>query len=347
MQALFKPFSQADPSTTRRFGGTGLGLAISRSYAGMLGGEITVTSEEGKGSEFCIRIPLNASMVEDETESPPESADTVDDKTGQPVNAGDTADQLNLLLIDDDSTVHDILRHQLVRHNFVMTSAYSGHEGLALAKSQPFDVILLDVFMPGMDGWQVLHILKSDAETAPLPVVLYTISSDKQKGFALGASDFLVKPINSQRLISVLQRYRASNHRLKVLLIDDDVHSRNLIGAYLKGPEWELIGAANGREGLACLEHSPDVAVILLDLIMPEMNGFQFLEAFRQRWPARKTPIIVISARDLTADERRLLEQHTKAVFCKGMYDRDTLLTCIQKILNEKQANRTPEVLNL
>lgn len=333
LKMLFKPFNQADPSTTRRFGGTGLGLAISRSYAEMLGGEISVVSEEGKGSEFCIHLPATATKTKAELVdmSLQEEAKDISEYRGI------VEESLRILLIDDDHSVHDILRRQLARHHFVMASAFSGHEGLVLAKSQPFDVIVLDIFMPGLDGWQVLQILKSDETTTHLPVVMYTISSDKQKGFALGASDFLVKPINSQRLLSVLERYRAADHHVKVLLIDDDVHSQNLTRAYLEGPEWELLVAANGREGLACLDKNPNIRVILLDLIMPVMNGFQFLEAFNKRWPDKKIPVVVISARDLTNEERRLLAKHAEAVFCKGMFDRNTLLNCVLKILSEQQ----------
>ncbi|MBU6954809.1 response regulator [Hahella sp. HN01] len=339
IKELFRPFSQADPSTTRRYGGTGLGLAISRSYATMLGGEISVTSKEGEGSEFCIRLPTTA-----EIHGPEErivGGETVASKpplaaSDTPTPASNAMTGARLLLIDDDPTVHDILKHQLNKHGFLVSSAHSGAEGLTLAKQEEFDVIVLDIFMPGQDGWQVLQMLKSDAATAHIPVVMHTIESNAQKGYALGASDFLVKPINGARLLSILQRYQKKDAGMKVLYVDDDVHSLELVRAYMHGTGWNLIMAEDGREGLEKLDQNPDVSMILLDLIMPEMNGFEFLEQIRRNEKTADTAVIVISARDLTQAERGLLRQQAQAVLRKGMYDKSALLSRIKEVLEER-----------
>ena len=365
LKELFKPFNQADPSTTRKFGGTGLGLAISRSYLTMLGGEISATSEVGKGSEFTFRLPTKSylsDIVESDTAfdtraGAPQTvklqndnlanqrnipAHKVDSGLSPVGNAQEHGRQhliesdTNLLLIDDDKAVHDRLRYKLGKHGFIVHSAMSGEDGLAMALQQRFDVIVLDIFMPGIDGWQVLQRLKSNQATSEVPVVMYSIEKDEARGFALGASDYLVKPINGQRLLGILQRYKKPHKRLKVLSIDDDKHSQELVQAYLDGQDWEVTLADNGREGLKQLQAHPDFAVILLDLIMPEMNGFEFLENCHQTAIAADIPIIVISARDLTQQERKLLVQHTRTVIRKGMYDRNTLLRSIQKVLDEQ-----------
>ncbi len=353
LKELFKPFSQADPTTTRKYGGTGLGLAISRSYITMLGGDIRAESREGKGSKFTFRLPVKA-MIEDDTNAddsiktdpaglptyltaqarqnakiPTETGHKSDDESEQPV-------ETRVLLIDDDEATHDRLRFHLGKHGFAVYSAMSGEEGMAMARTQPFAVIILDIFMPGIDGWQVLQRLKSNPSTAQIPVVMYTIESNEAKGFSLGAADYLIKPINGKRLLSTLGRYKKPNKRLKVLSIDDDVHSQELILAYLNGPDWEVTTADSGREGLKILTEKPDYAVILLDLVMPEMNGFQFIEACSKSAVAGNIPIIVISARDLTRQERQLLVDHAQAIIRKGMYDRNTLVSSIKQVLNRQ-----------
>lgn len=341
---LFEPFSQADPSTTRKYGGTGLGLAISRSFAGMLGGDISVESEEGRGSEFVVRLPVMSAAqmrVSDGDHSGLVSEKNMQEHADQEHTelfhgeltqtmkkmSGDT----HLLLIDDDPDVHDILGHSLKNQGFRIHSALSGQEGLKLAGELVPDVIVLDIFMPQMDGWQVLKKLKTNPATADIPVTLYTIESNEVKGYALGASDYLIKPIANDRLLEVLARYRKANLVTKVLSIDDDSHSQKLVKTYLRGPEWNVIVAENGRDGFEKLGLHPDTAIILLDLIMPEMNGFEFLEACKKQNVG--IPIIIISARDLTAEESRLLMQHTQAVIRKGMYDKKMLIKQIRKVL--------------
>lgn len=335
---LFEPFSQADPSTTRKYGGTGLGLAISRSFVRMLGGEISVDSQEDKGSEFIVRLPVMSAvhMPVDHADADPLAGNNA--KENAQVFGGELSEIIrklpgdtHLLLIDDDPDVHDILGHSLKKQGFYIHSALSGHEGLELAAEIAPDVIVLDIFMPNMDGWQVLKKLKTNPATANIPVTLYTIESDEAKGYALGASDYLIKPIASERLLDVLARYRKINVSTKVLSIDDDTHSQQLVKTYLSGPEWNVVAAENGRDGFAKLGQNPDTAIILLDLIMPEMNGFEFLEAYKKK--NLDIPVIVISARDLTTEESRLLIQHTQTVIRKGMYDKGVLINQIRKVL--------------
>jgi len=363
LKELFQPFNQADPSTTRKYGGTGLGLAISRSYLTMLGGEISATSEVGIGSEFTFRLPTKNILPEfEEVASAPDSqqettevgnlyphsslpADTESHSHHPPKSRSVVPSEsipipsdTNLLLIDDDESVHDRLRYKLRKHGFIVHSAMSGEEGVLKVLEQHFDVIVLDILMPGIDGWQVLQKLKSNKVTSEVPVVMYSIENNEAKGFALGAADYLVKPINGQRLLGILQRYKKPNQRLKILSIDDDIHSQELVQAYLNGQDWDVTLAGNGREGLKELQTHPDFAVILLDLVMPEMNGFEFLEICHKTALTNNIPIIVISARDFTQQERKLLVQHSQAVVRKGMYDRNTLVSSIKRVLDEQAA---------
>jgi signal transduction histidine kinase/DNA-binding response OmpR family regulator len=329
LDALFKPFSQADASTTRKYGGTGLGLAISRSYAKMLGGDIEVESVPGKGATFTVSLPV----LVDGPESPQPG-----ESHGHPFSEGEgRLAQTDLLLIDDDEAVHNILRYQLSRQGYRVHSALSGKEGLKRAFEEHFDVVVLDILMPEMDGWQVLQKLKSDPRTLSLPVVLYTILADKERAYALGADDYLVKPISKGKLLATLNNYRNSSPA-RVLLIDDDPHTLELIEAYLADMDCQLLKAGNGREGLDILYREKGALIILLDLIMPVMNGFEFIDEVRRQPRFAHIPIIVISAHDLSSRERKLLMQHTQAIIKKGEYGKQELLDHIEAILSNHLA---------
>ena len=172
-----------------------------------------------------------------------------------------------------------------------------------------------------------------------MPVVLYTIVADKEKGYALGADDYLVKPISKSKLLDTLKNYRRSSSN-KVLLIDDDLHTRNLLDAYLADMDYRLIKAENGREGLDALQREQGTMIILLDLIMPVMNGFEFIDEVRRHPEFAKIPIIVISAHDLSNKERSLLLQHTQLIIKKGDYSRQELVDNIETILDNQRDAR-------
>lgn len=336
LEVLFKPFSQADASTTRKYGGTGLGLAISRSYAKMLGGEIVVASEVGKGSTFTVKFPVQMESIGELFAE----REAIGHERAASRQLDEPLEQTQLLLIDDDEAVHNILQYQLSRHGYMIHSAMSGKEGLKKAFEENFDVIVLDILMPEMDGWQVLQKLKSEAKTMSIPVVLYTIVADKEKGYALGADDYLVKPISKSKLLTTLKNYRRSSSN-KILLIDDDRHTLELVDAYLADLDYQLIKAENGREGLDILQREQGTMIILLDLIMPVMNGFEFIDEVRKHPEFAKIPIIVISAHDLSNRERSLLLQHTQIIIKKGEYSRQELIGNIETILgNQRDARK-------
>ncbi len=302
MSRLFQEFSQADASVTRKYGGTGLGLALSRRLARMMGGEITVTSIHGQGSTFVMRLPA---MV---GESVPEA------RTG---TGGNT-----ILVIDDDAAARDLVQRFLAKEGFSIITAKGGAEGLKMAQDMMPDAITLDVMMPGMDGWAVLSALKAEPATADIPVVMLTIVDDKNLGYALGADDYLTKPIDRERLLAAMKKYR---HDLPVLVVDDDEVQRDLLRKILEKDGYAVSEAVNGREALERLGESTP-GLILLDLMMPEMDGFEFVEALRHNEAWRSIPVLVITAKELTVDERSRLNVYVEKILQKGASSRDALL---------------------
>jgi signal transduction histidine kinase/DNA-binding response OmpR family regulator/HAMP domain-containing protein len=322
MARLFQPFSQADASTTRRYGGTGLGLAISRHFCQLMGGDITVESEVGRGSTFTIRLP--AEVVNPKPALAPCLETSVDTAvlTGAPT----------VLVIDDDPTVHDLLQRFLSKEGVRMVAATGGEEGLRLARTTRPAAIILDVLMRGMDGWAVLTALKTDPELADIPVVMLTIVDDQQMGYALGAADYLIKPVDWQRLASILQKYGCGHPPCPVLIVEDETATRELWRRMLEKEGWVVSEASNGREGLARLaERRPEV--IFLDLMMPEMDGFQFVAEVRKSDSWRRIPIVVVTAKDLTEHDRRRLNGYVEQVLQKGAYSREALLREIRDLV--------------
>jgi PAS domain S-box-containing protein len=309
---LFKPFSQVDPSATRRFGGSGLGLAITRHFCEAMGGDIRVESEPGVGSTFTICLPTAV-------------AEPVPDGSGQTPIAtparprGDT-----VLVIDDDPASREVLSQFLTKKGFRVEGAASGAEGLALARKLRPLAITLDVVMPGMDGWSVLGALKADPDLADIPIVMLTMVDDQNKGFRLGAADYLVKPIDPGRLTAVLQRYQGDPSVRRVLVVDDDPDLRRRLRGLLEKDGWAVDEAADGREALDRLAAPP--SLVLLDLLMPVMDGFEFLAEFRQREEFRSVPVIVLTAKDLTPDDQDRLRGSVEKVLRKGPLRSEQLL---------------------
>jgi two-component system, NtrC family, sensor kinase len=324
MTRLFHEFSQADAEVTRRYGGTGLGLALSRRLCRMMGGDISLESEAGRGSTFTIRLP--ASVAEPSAEAAAVGG-AARPATGQ---AG------TVLVIDDDATVRDLMERFLDKEGFRVVTAAGGQEGLQLAKELRPDAITLDVMMPAMDGWAVLSALKSDPELSDIPVIMLTILDARNMGYALGAADYLTKPIDRDRLAAVLKKYRRD---LPVLVVDDDADLRRRLRRLLERDGYTVAEAEHGREALARLpEISP--GLILLDLMMPEMDGFEFVVELRRHEAWRAIPVIVITARDLSAEDRRRLNGYVEKVLQKGAYSRDALLAEVRELVAASIARR-------
>ncbi|MBI4494744.1 MAG: response regulator [Chloroflexi bacterium] len=317
---LFQAFQQAEASTTRKYGGTGLGLALSRRLCQMMGGDITVTSEYGKGSMFTITLPAQAVERKREPEAP-----TPATVAEQPAAEASPDTATAVLVIDDDPTVRDLMTRFLSKEGYRVATAANGQEGLQRAKSLRPSAITLDVMMPVMDGWAVLSALKADPDLADIPVVMLSMVDEKNMGYALGASDYLTKPIERDRLAATLRRYRRGEAPGSVLLVEDDRASREMMRRLLEREEWTVDEAENGRIGLERVaERRPDL--ILLDLMMPEMDGFEFAETLCRREADRTIPIVVVTAKDITVEDRLRLNGYVERILQKGAYSREALL---------------------
>ncbi|MBF0226012.1 MAG: response regulator [Desulfobacterales bacterium] len=321
---LFQAFSQADASTTRQFGGTGLGLAISRHVCQLMGGDITVESEIGKGSTFSIRLPVEVIIekVEDIENLPKKLTDIT------------ASNNLNMILvIDDDQKAREMVTRILTKEKFKVASAGNGEEGLKLAQEIHPDVIILDILMPGMDGWAVLAALKANPELADIPVVMLSVLDEENIGFALGASDYLTKPVDRDRLFFVLKKFFPSGVSGSILIVEDDLVTRNMMRRMLEKEGLSVTEAHNGRVGLEMVAKVKP-SLVLLDLMMPEMDGFQFVEEMRKQEAYRLIPIIVLTAKDLTLEDRQKLDGYVKLVVQKGSYKHQDLIRELRNLVS-------------
>jgi CheY-like chemotaxis protein len=317
MSRLFQEFSQADASTTRKYGGTGLGLAISQHFCRLMGGEITVKSQPGKGSTFTIRLPRIAQVGETPASAGrgperPEGAHAIAEEAEEPL----------VLVVDDDETVRELVVRHLERGGFAAVAARSGQEGLRLVRELRPAAVTLDIMMPDLDGWTVLAAIKGDPELAGIPVVLMSIVDQKNRGYALGAADYLVKPVDRATLVATLRNICGASAG-RVLLVDDDEMVRRSVRQALKPLGWEVTEAENGRVAVDLLATGqPDV--IILDLMMPTMDGFEFIHQLRGRPDWQDIPVVVITAKDLTQEDRDRLNGGVERVIQKS--DRNEML---------------------
>ncbi|HEY9815424.1 MAG TPA: PAS domain-containing protein [Candidatus Obscuribacterales bacterium] len=334
LQRVFQAFTQADASTTRKYGGTGLGLAISQRFCQMMGGDIRVTSQLGQGSVFSIWLPTQV-VVQTHLDPEPSDVNAPNAPTSIPMALA-SSKQPTVLVIDDDVTVHDLMQRSLSQSGFRVEVTTDGTEGIRLARALHPHVIILDVLMPHMNGWDVLAILKADPILMDVPVILMTILDEQNRGFTLGASDYLTKPIDYKRLDLLLQKYRPDDtlgdrpHR--VLVVEDDPATRQMFQRILQKEGWQVTTAENGRLGLEAIQaQQPDL--ILLDLMMPEMDGFEFMDQLRQQDRGRSLPVVVVTAMDLSLDERDRLTGRVENILQKGAYSRDQLLKEVQRLV--------------
>jgi signal transduction histidine kinase/DNA-binding response OmpR family regulator len=326
---LFQAFTQADASTTRKYGGTGLGLAISRRFCQMMGGDIAVASELGKGSLFTIRLPAIVTKSKSEATMP--SVEPGPGETATPAPMG----RETVLVVDDDPSVRDMLTRYLSKEGYHVATAARGTDVLRLAKELHPQAITLDVILPDTDGWAVLSALKADATLANIPVVMLTITDEKNLGFALGAADYLTKPFDREQLRNILKKYRSFRQSGVALVVDDDVSVREMLRRLLENEGWTVTEAENGRMGLERVDESPP-NLILLDLMMPAMDGFEFAQQIRQHAQWQNIPIVVVTAKDLTAEDRQRLTGQADSIMQKGSHSREELLREISRLLQKK-----------
>ena len=331
LSRLFQPFMQAESSTTKRFGGTGLGLAITKHLAELMGGSVTVESELGRGTTFTVRLP-NSRL----------SSDDAPDSTGVVSDSSD-ANAATVLVIDDEPSARDMISRMLVKDGYRVVTAANGAEGLRIAAEVAPDVITLDIMMPGMDGWAVLSKLKADPALAAIPVVVATIIDDRNLSVSLGAAGYITKPIDREHLSEVVRRVRSTPGLKNVLIVEDDADARKLMRRLFEKEGWNVAEAENGSVALAAIESSPP-SLVLLDLMMPVMDGFEFIEQLRKRSTGRDIPVVVHTAKDLTEQDRQRLRGSVDNVLQKGGQTNEVVKE-VWQALERANAAHTPHTI--
>ena len=327
LDRLFEPFSQADAATTRRYGGTGLRLALTRHLALMMRGSVWAESKVGKGSTFTLELPVSL-------ESPPSLPlpSDIEDTPGE-------AAQQSILVVDDDAAARELIQRSLEREGFRTVAASNGPEALRLARHLRPTAITLDAMMPGMDGWSVLGQLKADQATYDIPVIMVTILEDRNLAYSLGAAEYLTKPIDRERLARVL-RECCCEPPCPILVVDDEQDNRRLLRILLEREGWQVIESENGADAMERVSESAP-SLILLDLLMPEMDGFETLAALKHNPDWRNIPIVIVTAKDLTADDREKLRGSVQSVVSKRSLSCEELL---KEMNHAVKAKTSPKV---
>ncbi len=303
-QRIFSAFQQLDASSERQYKGTGLGLALVRQFAALHGGTVSLSSQPGEGSRFEVCLPLR------------DGVPYADAAAGE--SLAEEEDAPLVLVVEDDPRAEALLRHSLEHEGYRVATARSGEEALIKAKALRPAVITLDVLLPGIDGWGVLEVVKADPQTRDLPVIVVTVTDDRRRAYALGASDFFVKPVDRDALLRQIARYtKLGAARRTVLAVDDEAPALELVAEILRGAGYRVLEARSGSEALDVAQRDPP-DVVLLDLMMPEMSGFAVLEELRGREETRSVPVLVLTARDLTDEQKRQLSGQVLAVLRKG-----------------------------
>ena len=318
---VFEEYTQAERSTSANYGGTGLGLPISKKFAEMMGGDVVVTSEEGVGSTFTMSVPR---------ECPEYTEDEVD------ANVINLDDQDNLVvLVDDDVAMHDLIKRTISKLNLTLLGATNSEKGMELIREIKPKLILLDVLMPGRDGWSLLKECKTDQELKNIPVIMISQLNQSNLASSLGANDYLTKPIDRTHFINTVKRVLGNETQdHKVLVIDDDKDVRELLSRILKDAGFRPIDARDGKEGLERTKDEP--SLIILDLEMPRMDGFEFLENYIKNVPEEKrSPILVFSGKDLTEVQEDLLKERVVGLVKKDDVSMENLSKMIQGILTK------------
>jgi adenylate cyclase len=323
---LFREFSQADATTTRKFGGTGLGLVISRRLAQLMGGEILVESVPGDGSTFTAVIPVEA-------HSAPVENDASEIGPGAPRRTARRNDAV-ALVIDDDAESRDLIRRMIEREGVRVETVANGEDGLRLARQIKPDLITLDILMPGKDGWSVLGALRADPELSATPVIIVSILDESRRGYALGATGFLTKPVDREGLRAAIGRLFGAAVGAKALVVEDDDAARSMLRRLLVGEGCLVTEAEDGRAALdAVAEFQPDL--ILLDLMMPNMDGFSFIEELRRRKNGAEIPVIVVTAADLSEDDAERLSGEVQDIVRKSGHDLEQLAGVLRERVSE------------
>ncbi len=321
---LFQAFSQADASTASKYGGTGLGLAISKQFAQMMQGDIKVISTPGVGSNFTIRMPAVVQTNQ------PKVIQTASHKLTRSPFA--TTNKPKILFIDDDKEIRTVITELLRVSGYEALEASTGQQGLEMAAQYMPALILLDVLMPGIDGWTVLTKLQNKAQTADIPVIVVSAVADSEMAMSLGASGVLAKPVDAARLTAEIAAQLTPLSKCFVLLVEDDADSRTLVTRMLEREGWHFHAAYNGHAALRVLKKGVP-SMIILDLMMPGMNGLEFLGQLEKNPAWSKIPVVVVSSMDITPEMRDFLTPRVVGILQKGRFTREELADHIRPVM--------------
>ncbi|MEZ5333824.1 MAG: response regulator [Methanolobus sp.] len=328
---LFKTFSQIDSSSRRVYEGTGLGLVLVKNFVEMHNGSIWVESKTGEGSSFIFELPIEPDMSQNRIYEAATGEETTSSCAADKNEAADS--RPFVLVIEDEKESQEILSIILRDAGYNVKFATDGKEALKLANElQPF-AITLDIMMPEMDGWDVLKKLKGEKETKDIPVVIVSILNERDMGVVWGAFDYFVKPVNREALLASLQRLKEANstEQINVLVIDDESSVLELMDSMLSGEGYGVQLASRGKEGIEkALSNHPDI--IILDLMMPVIDGFDVISELKKHPQTIDIPVIVCTAKDLESYEKDQLERDVCFVMQKGIFGKQDLLECIEKI---------------
>lgn len=331
---IFKEFYQVDSSYSRKYEGTGLGLALTRKFVELLGGTISVESHEGAGSRFTIRIPIKAEVCLPSREEI-RPLPVLRGRETVLVSHATESDAPLVLVVEDDAKASELIGIYLSQAGYRVVTATNGESAIKMAKElQPF-AITLDIMLPKQDGWQVLQEIKSDESTKQIPILVTSMLDDKNLAFTLGATDYFVKPVDKNRLLqrlgTISYTFSAARGPATVLAIDDEIKTLELTRAILEPQGYKVLTASGGAEGIKMAqEHLPHI--ILLDLMMPEVNGFEVITALKESLRTRNIPIIVLTAKELTREERDALNVEIDNIYMKGDFEKSSLLEEIYRL---------------